>query len=211
MPAALSSTRGAVLGVVVIVANLGAVMALSQDVSDAYRLSALASWTQQVSTSPLASDVAAVLFFVGCVALAAFARTLSSSTLLTPSTTTTWALRFVVAAAFTNGVGVLFPLVATRLVFPCADAACTADASWWLARSLDLDTVFNVLLGVGFVLLGRGTASRALGWATTLMGVLLLPVGLQFFTSALAGWLGVAGLLWTLLVGVWSVMLWRRR
>jgi hypothetical protein len=85
-----------------------------------------------------------------------------------------------------------------------------------LATSLVLDALFNLLLGVGLVIMGLALWRRQDAWPrlalfTAAAGLASIPVSLQVISDTAARLLTVAGPLWLVMVGITSVLLWRGR
>jgi hypothetical protein len=205
---------GAVAGAVVVLGNVAAVVVLSSGVGSAYRVDELDTWISQARTSPLASDLAALLFIIGCAAFVPWGFAVARS--LGGGVQARWGAGLVAFAAALNVVGVPFTIVSTRAVLPgCADAQCLERAGWWLRRATDLDAAFNAALGAGLIVFGlaaaRARPGRALAVATIVAGAAALPVSLQSFSALAARWLAVAGPAWLLVVAAWSLVLWRSR
>jgi hypothetical protein len=189
---------GAIAGVVVVTANVAAVVAVSVGgVSSAYRIDEFERWVAQVHANPGTSDLAAVLFMIGCAAFVPFGFAVGA---LVDSA---WSRTTIVIAGLLNVIGPVFTMVYAR----------AGGSESLLNRAIEFDAAFNALLGVGLIILGARAiqARRALGVASIIVGVITLPVALQFFSGAAAKWLAIAGPAWLVLVLAWSWALWRSR
>jgi hypothetical protein len=127
-----------------------------------------------------------------------------------------WAGAGVIATgAVLNAAGTLAPVIVVSLLEPACgpSAACEAASMSVLAVSLALDALFNLLLGVGLVLLGaatlRGRGPRWLAMSFVVAGLASVPVSLQIVSPLGADLLLVAGPLWLLVITAASVRLWR--
>ena len=201
---------GAVCGALAVVANIVAVAVLSTGVGSAYRIDELGLWISQAQASPTTSDLAALLFMLGCAAFLplgfALGRTQGS----------VWGGRAIAFAGTLNVAGPVFTIVATRTILPgCDGGPCREEVAALFRRAIEFDAAFNLALGVGLILLGARTLKakmhRLLGLVSIAVGALTLPVALQFSSGAAARWLAVAGPLWLCVLIAWSIVLWRTK
>ncbi len=192
-----------VAGLVAVAGNVGAVVAL-YPVPSAYRLGALEGWTREVIAHPVAASVSAAAFLVGLVALAGFALLLGAQ-----AGTTARVGGFLVAlGASLDAVGVPAPLVVGVHLGAACGAGCAPAAHALLGFSLALDAAFNLLLGVGLVLLAHDAPQVAAGWARALAllgGLASIPVALQAVWDPAQRGLAVAAPLWLAYVVAVSV------
>lgn len=202
---------GAIAGIVGVIGNVVGVAVLG-DISSAYRPDEVATWTGQVLHAPASATTSGVAFTLGVIALAGWALVMG----VRLATSAARAGAFCVATgAVLNAAGTLAPLVVVHLLAPaCGETeACHAASMALLGGSLALDALFNLLLGVGLVLMGRAMYSEAwpswLAWLTTLAGVASIPVSLQIVSPTGADLLVIAGPLWLTSITVSSVRLWR--
>ena len=202
---------GAVAGVLGVVGNIVGVATL-RDIPSAYRPDEVATWTRQVLLAPWAASSSGVAFTVGLVALAGWAVVMG----VRLGTSAAWVGAFLVAVgALFNAVGTLAPLVVFHLLAPACGQTdgCLAASMAVLGSALALDALFNLLLGVGLLFLGRAMFAAAwpswLGWLTMVAGVASIPVSLQVMSPTGADLLLLAGPLWLTAISICSVRLWR--
>jgi hypothetical protein len=194
---------GSIAGIVGVIGNVLGVVVLG-DISSAYRPDEVATWTGQVLHAPAAATASGVAFTLGVIALAGWALVMGAR------------LATVVAAgAMLNAAGTLAPLVVVHLLAPaCGETeACHAASMALLGGSLALDALFNLLLGIGLMLIGRAMFIAAwpswLAWLTTVAGIASIPVSLQVVSPLGADLLAIAGPLWLTAILVISIRLWR--
>ncbi len=142
--------------------NVGGVLFLA-DVPVAYRPTDIDGWAALSAAHPSATVASALFFILGLLALAGWATGLGRRA-ATPSA------RFggttIAAGAMLNAAGCVAPLVLVAHVVPrCGEAACAPVARALLGLTLSLDALFNLLLGIGLLVLGTvlwraGGASR---------------------------------------------------
>jgi hypothetical protein len=204
---------GALAGVTGVVGNILGVAVLG-DISSAYRPDEVATWTAQVLHAPGAASASGLAFTLGLVALAGWALVMGARLASPPGV----AGAFLVATgAIFNAAGTPAPLVVVHLLEPaCGDTeACHAAAMALLGGSLALDALFNLLLGIGLILMGRAMFGVAwpswLAWLTIVAGAASVPVSTQVVSPAGADLLLVAGPLWLTAITLSSVRLWRER
>ncbi|MCC7044460.1 MAG: hypothetical protein IT183_11395 [Acidobacteria bacterium] len=204
---------GAVAGVIGVVGNMAGVAVLGE-ISSAYRPDEVAMWTGQVLHAPGAASASGIAFTVGLIALAGWALVMGARF----ASPTSYAAAFVMATgAILNAAGTPAPLVVVHLLGPaCGDTeACHAAAMALLGASLALDALFNLLLGVGLILMGRAMFDASwpawLAWGTIAAGVASVPVSTQVVSPAGADLLLIAGPLWLAAITLCSVRLWRER
>lgn len=204
---------GAVAGIIGVVGNIVGVAVLGE-ISSAYRPDEVATWTGQVLHAPGAASASGIAFTVGLIALAGWALVMGARF----ASPVSCAAAFVIATgAILNAAGTPAPLVVVHLLVPaCGDTeACHAAAMALLGGSLALDALFNLLLGIGLILMGRAMFDAAwpswLAWGTIAAGVASVPVSTQVVSPAGADLLLVAGPLWLTAITLCSVRLWRER
>jgi hypothetical protein len=202
---------GAVAGIIGVVGNVAGVAVLG-DIPSAYRPDEVAAWTGQVLQAPVDASLSSVAFTIGLVALAGWAAVMG----VRLGTAGAYAAAFVVAAgALLNAAATPAPLVVVHLLAPaCRDTeSCHAAAMALLGSSLALDGLFNLLLGIGLLLFGRGMRLASwpawLAWLTMAAGLASVPVSLQVVSPAGADLLLLAGPLWLTAIAISSVRLWR--
>jgi hypothetical protein len=202
---------GAAAGIIGVIGNVAGVAVLG-DIPSAYRPDEVATWTGQVLQAPVAASLSSVAFTIGLVALAGWAAVMGAQL----STAGAYAGGFVLAAgALLNAAGTPAPIVVVHLLAPACGAteACYAASMALLVGSLALDAVFNLLLGIGLLLLGRAMRAASwpawLAWLTMAAGLASVPVSLQVMSSAAADLLLLAGPLWLTAITICSVRLWR--
>jgi hypothetical protein len=172
---------GAVAGVIGVLGNVAGVAVLG-DIPSAYRPDEIASWTSQVLQAPVAASASGIAFTLGLIALAGWAlvmgRTFGSPAARAGAFT-------MAAGAMLNAAGTPAPLVVVHLIAPACGGtdACHAASMALLGSSLALDALFNLLLGVGLMLMGRAMLAASwpswLGWLTLAAGAASAPVSLQ--------------------------------
>jgi hypothetical protein len=204
---------GAIAGIIGVVGNIAGVAVLGE-ISSAYRPDEVATWTGQVLHAPGAASASGVAFTLGLIALAGWALVMGAR-FASPASYTA---AFVIATgAILNAAGTPAPLVVVHLLGPaCGDTeACHAAAMALLGGSLALDALFNLLLGIGLILMGRAMFDASwpswLAWGTIVAGVASVPVSTQVVSPAGADLLLVAGPLWLAAITLCSVRLWRDR
>lgn len=207
---------GAVAGIIGVVGNIAGVAVLGE-ISSAYRPDEVATWTGQVLHAPGAASASGVAFTLGLIALAGWALVMG----IRFASPASYAGAFVIATgAILNAAGTPAPLVVVHLLGPaCGDTeACHAAAMALLGGSLALDALFNLLLGIGLILLGRAMLDTSwpswpswLAWGTVAAGVASVPVSTQVVSPAGADLLLVAGPLWLAAITLCSIRLWRDR
>jgi hypothetical protein len=202
---------GAVAGIVGVIGNIAGVATLG-DIPSAYRPDEVASWTRQVLLAPWAASSSGVAFTIGLVALAGWAVVMG----VRFGSPAAWAGAFLVSVgAMFNAVGTLAPLVVVHLLMPaCGETdGCQAASMAVLGSSLALDALFNLLLGVGLIFLGRAMLAAVwspwLAWLTMVAGVASIPVSLQVMSPTGADLLLIAGPIWLTTISICSVRLWR--
>lgn len=202
---------GSIAGIVGVIGNVVGVVVLG-DISSAYRPDEVATWTGQVLHAPAAATASGVGFTLGVITLAGWALVMGARL----ATVVAHAGAFSVAAgAILNAAGTLAPLVVVHLLAPaCGETeACHAASMALLGGSLALDALFNLLLGIGLILIGRAMFIAAwpswLAWLTTVAGIASIPVSLQIVSPVGADLLAVAGPLWLTAILVSSIRLWR--
>jgi len=208
----VTNRLGALFGVIAVVGNVVGVAVLG-DVPSAYRPGAMASWVSEVVAAPGAVAISAVAFTVGLLALAGWALILGAR-LNTPLARAAGAV--IAAGAVLDAAGTPAPLVLALHVGPLCGAGhdCLPAGAALLGMSLAADALFNLLLGIGLVLLAavmwrRGFAWRSLAVLMLVAGLASVPVSLQVAYDAAAKLLVVAGPLWLSAIAVTSVRLWR--
>jgi hypothetical protein len=173
----------------------------------AYRAGDLAAWHAELLADPAAALGSSWCFTLGLVLLAGFALGLPESV---ESRAPGWLAlggRLFALGAVLDAAGTLAPAVAA-LAFPVAG---DGPARALLGLALGLDATFNVLLGLGLLLMGAAL-DRLPGWLRGLgvvAGLASLPLGLQLHVDAAADWLKLSGplwLAWVTAVGVLLVM-----
>jgi hypothetical protein len=193
----------AALGLVGVAGNVAGVAFLA-DVPVAYLPTAIDRWAELSAAHPGATVASAVSFVIGLVALAGWALGLGRR--IGGAAAETGA-RAVALGAVLNAAGCVAPLVLVRHVLPgCPSGACLGAARALLGLTLTLDATFNLLLGVGLLLLGPALwrrGARGPGALGTLAGLASLPVALQPFSGEAARLLAVAGPLW-LAFALWT-------
>ena len=124
----------------------------------------------------------------------------------------------IATGAVIDAVGTLAPLVLARHVGPACGPGvdCLPAGLALLGISLAFDAVFNLLLGVGLVILAvaiwqRGAQGRWLAPLAALAGLVSIPVSLQITEAWAAHLLVVAGPLWLAFITVAGVRLWTGR
>lgn len=189
--------------------NVGGVLFLA-DVPVAYRPTAIDRWAALSAAHPSATVASAVLFILGLLALAGWAAGLGRRA-ATPSA------RFggstIAAGALLNAAGCVAPLVLVAHVFPgCDGAACAPVARALLGVTLTLDALFNLLLGIGLLVLGTALwrrGERGVGFLGVAAGLASIPVAGQPFFEGSAKLLGVAAPLWLGFMLWTSFRMWR--
>lgn len=185
-------------------------VAFLYDVPVAYRPSSIDRWAELSAAHPDATVASAVSFVVGLCALAGWALSLGSRTGGTAALTGGRAIAL--GAAF-NAAGCVAPLVLVRHVLPgCGGEACLPTARALLGLTLTLDATFNLLLGLGLLLVGAALwrrGSRALAILGLAAGACSLPVAGQPFSEAAARLLALAAPLWLAFVIATCVRMWR--
>lgn len=197
-------------GLVGVAGNIAGVAVLGP-VPSAYRAGTIVAWAHEIAAAPGATLTSGVAFAIGLMALAGWALILTAR-LGTPAAIAGGAMA--AAGAVLNAAGSLLPIVAAHhLPAACGPADhCTAVAVALLGTALSLDALFNLLLGVGLLAIGRAiwVERRALGALLIVAGLASVPVSLQIVSDTAARLLIVAGPLW--LAGIlWSSVLLARR
>jgi hypothetical protein len=176
----------------------------------AYRPTDIDRWAALSAAHPQATIASALSFVLGLLALAGWAQAMGRHA-GTPGARL--GASAIAAGAFANAIGCVTPLVLVSHVLPgCQGDACAPAARALLGVTLSLDALFNLLLGVGLLLLGPALirqGARVLGALGLVAGLASIPVAGQPFSEAAARLLGVAGPLWLLFVLASSVRLWR--
>ncbi len=205
---------GAICGVIAVAGNVAGV-ALLGAVPSAYRPGAMASWVREVLAAPDAVSLSAVAFTIGLVALAGWALALGAR-LHTPLARAAGAV--IAVGALFDAAGTPAPLVLARHLGPFCEAGadCLPAGAALLGMSLAADALFNLLLGVGLILMAaaswrRGAAWRWMAPLMLVSGVASVPVSLQVAYDAGARLLVIAGPLWLAAIAVTSVQLGRGR
>jgi hypothetical protein len=205
---------GAACGLVGVAGNILGVVAL-RGVPSAYRPQTMPSWVAEVLAAPEAVTTSAIAFTIGLLALAGWALILGSQ-LKTPAARVAGAI-IAVGAAF-NAAGTVAPLVLALHLGPAcgAGADCLPAGLALLGMSLAFDALFNLLLGVGLVILAaviwkRRAGGRWLAPLAGLAGVASIPVSLQISEVWAANLLIVAGPLWLIFITVVSLRMWKGR
>jgi hypothetical protein len=214
MPTPIPPVRdrsAALLGLLGVAGNVAGV-AFLRDVPVAYLPGSLDEWARLSALHPSATAASALSFVVGLLSLAGWA-------LAVGRWAGTRAAGLGASAAATgavlNAAGCLAPLVLVLHVLPgCGGEACQPVARALLAITLSLDALFNLLLGLGLLVLGPALwrrGERALGALGLLAGLLSVPVAGQVASVQAARLLYVAAPLW-LLFALWtSLRLFRAR
>ena len=172
--------------------NLLAVLLL-QRMPSAYRLARLDEWVLAVHAQPLAAAASSVSFTLGLLGVAGWAATMGRR-LGGPRAAAGASL--VVVGAILNALGTLAPLVQALQVGECQ--ACAPGGRALLGLTLTLDGLFNLLLGLGLLLMVPAVARRSAwdGRLFLLAGLVTLPVAAQAVWDPAASLLIVAGPLW---------------
>jgi hypothetical protein len=205
---------GAACGLVGVAGNILGVVAL-RGVPSAYRPQTMPSWVAEVLAAPEAVTTSAIAFTIGLLALAGWALILGSQ-LKTPAARVAGAI-IAVGAAF-NAAGTVAPLVLALHLGPAcgAGADCLPAGLALLGMSLAFDALFNLLLGVGLVVIAgvmwkRRAGGRWLAPLAGLAGAASIPVSLQISMAWAARLLIVAGPLWLIFITVVSLRMWKGR
>jgi hypothetical protein len=190
-----------VAGAVAIVGNVLGVVFL-HDMPSAYRLGALNEWVGAVAEQPVATTASAVSFVLGLVGLAIWARQVGERLRTTTARTGAALMAF---GAFVNAAGTTTPIVQALHVGTCG-GACDAVGRALLGTTLALDGLFNLMLGMGLLLMA--VAARRDPWTSRLMlasGIATIPVSAQAVWDPAANQLYVAAPLWLLVIARTSV------
>jgi hypothetical protein len=204
------SRAAGISGAVAVVLNVAAVVFLREQ-PHAYQPGDLEPWRLEVLAHPLASSASAWSFTVGLCFLVVFTLGLALTALEGSQRRgallvggTLLALGALLDAVGTPAVAV----VAQHLQAPEDGAAGRA----LLGFTLNLDATFNLLLGLGLLLLAASVPSprwlRLLGFAA---GAVTVPVAAQAVSAQAISLLAVSGPLWLAWVTAHSVMLLKRR
>lgn len=210
MPAPLPADRaGSVLGLLGAAGNVAGV-AFLWNVPGAYRPGDLDGWARASAAHPDAAIASAVAFVLGLLALAGWGAAMGRRA-ATPGARLGGSV--IATGAVANAIGCVTPIVLVAHVMPgCGGDACLPVARALLGTTLALDALFNLLLGIGLLLLAgpivRG-GRLALGLLGIVAGLASIPVAGQVVSTQAAKLLAVAGPLWLVFV-VWSsAWLWR--
>jgi len=206
MPTPMPPARdraAALLGLTGVAGNVAGV-AFLRDVPVAYLPSSLDEWARLSAAHPAATAASAVSFVVGLLGLAAWALAVGR-----------WAgtraaglgAGAAAAGALVNALGCLAPVVLVLHVLPgCGGESCAPVARALLGLTLSFDALFNLLLGLGLLLLGAAMwrrGERALGALGILAGLASLPVAGQVASVTAARVLYLAAPLWLTFV-LWT-------
>ena len=181
-------------GITAVVLNIAAVVAL-QDQPYAYKPGHLEAWRLSAVANVIPSMVSAWTFTVGLALLAVFSLGLfwlHRGTSAAPGSLFVGALLVALGATLDAAGTPLVTAVVTQLAQePVAGRAL-------LAVTLHLDASFNMLLGLGLLLLARGLTSHPpwLRGLAAVAGAISIPVAGQGFSNEAAWLLAVAGPLW---------------
>jgi hypothetical protein len=204
---------GAVAGIVAVAGNVAGVAVLGP-IPSAYRPDEIAAWSLQVLDAPVAAAVSGISFTLGLIALAIWAAISAWRT----SHVAAWVGGALAAiGASLNAAGTLAPLVSAYLLGPACGRSdgCLAAVGALLGTSLALDACFNLLLGIGLVLLGsarwQGGGPRWLAALQVIAGIACIPVSGQVFSPRAADLLLAAGPLWLGAITADALQLWRSR
>lgn len=202
---------GAVAGALGVLGNIVGVAVL-REIPAAYRPEAIGAWTDQVLRAPVAASISGLAFTLGLVALALWAVAMGARL----RTAAAWTGAGLLAiGAVLNAAGTPAPVVVVHLLTPaCGEAsACHEVSMALLGSSLALDALFNLLLGIGLILLGGAIRTSTwpswLAWLSIAAGIASMPVSLQAVSPLGADLLMIAGPLWLVTIAVCSVRLWR--
>jgi hypothetical protein len=200
---------GGFLGLAGVAGNVAGV-AFLWDVPVAYRPTDIDRWAALSAAHPQATLASALSFVLGLLALAGWASALGRHAGTPGARLGTSAISL---GAVANAIGCVTPIVLVFHVLPgCQGDACAPVARALLGVTLSLDALFNLLLGVGLLLVGTAlwrTGARGLAVLGLVAGLASIPVAGQPFSEAAAKLLGVAGPLWLLFVLVTSIRLMR--
>ena len=200
----------------------------------AYRPGTMVPWVAETIAAPFDASVSAVAFTLGLLSLIVWAIALGEM-IDTPGTRAAGVM--IACGALLNAGGTLGPFVLAQYLGPnCRGAVdCLPAGLALLGMSLALDALFNLLLGVGLIVMGaamwrlspglrvRGSEykepgtfrsrgdSKAVALLSIIAGMATVPVCLQIWSDLAARWLAVAGPLWLLTIVATSVVLWRNR
>jgi hypothetical protein len=201
VPSARPHVVTSVAGVVAVLGNVLGV-AFLHDMPSAYRLAALSDWVVAVTEQPVATSASAISFVLGLVGLSIWARQLGER-LRTPTART--AATLMAFGALVNAAGTTTPLVQALHVGACG-AACDAVGRALLGTTLALDGVFNLMLGVGLLLMA--SAAWRDRWTSRLMlasGIATIPVSAQAVWDPAANLLYIAAPLWLAVIARTSI------
>ncbi len=183
-------------------------MAFLWDVPVAYRPTDIDRWAALSVAHPQATLASALSFVLGLLALAGWASALGRQA-GTPGARL--GASAISVGAVANAIGCVTPIVLVFHVMPgCAGDACAPVARALLGVTLSLDALFNLLLGLGLLLVGGAlwrTGARGLAALGLVAGLASVPVAGQPFSEAAAKLLGLAGPLWLLFVLLSSIRL----
>ncbi len=183
----------ALLGIVIIVGNLGAV-ALLQAQPSAYKIEQVETWYAQAIADPSGAVASAWFFTIGLAAMVPFALAIVFDHDAPPSRLALTGAGSVAAGALLNAAGTLLPAVVVTYLAASPDVGHAL-----LALTIDLDAAFNLLLGAGLLALSAAHARTWPRWLTGLgaiAGLASLPVAGQAFDDDFARLLVVSGPLW---------------
>jgi hypothetical protein len=204
-----SDRTGALLGLAAVAGNVLGVAFLA-DVPAAYRPAQLDPWVAGSLAHPRATAASAVAFVLGLLALAGWARAAGRAV---GGRLARAGGGVAAAGALLNAAGCVTPLVLALHVGPgCAGDACAVAGRALLGVTLSLDALFNLLLGVGLLLLGGALSSRGrpvLAALGAVAGLLSLPVAGQVAFERAASLLALAAPLWLAFILATSALLWR--
>jgi hypothetical protein len=203
----VSKRFGALAGFVVVIANIAAVAFLAPGAPSAYHIDEVGRWLDEIRAAPPLSELAALLFAIGTLALLPLANGLRAD--LPQGAARSVVVVGMWIAGLANGIGAPLVIVASRLLQGCIEPQCIARAHDLVVHAIELDALFNAALGVAFIALAAAATNMSKWMRGTALtaGLLCLPVALQF-TSALAGRLvSIAGPVWLLAVAALSARL----
>lgn len=196
-------------GLIAVLGNTVAVFALAKT-PHTYKPGTLLKWFEEACQDPQGTILSSWAFALGLIAMIPFVRGLSR--LWGDSKLGDMGESLISFGALCNCLGTLFPFVLVAYLVPLFSdpSELKAIAAAMLGLALVLDAFFNLVFGLGLVLVGFAlwrSGWRKLGGLGLVSGLLTMPVVLQAGYLSFAYLVLLAGPLWLLWIVCASVVL----
>ena len=194
-------------GFAVVALNIAAVAFLRTS-PHVYKPSSLDKWFEELTRHPQAHGWSALCFTLGTLALIPFALGVWRALWSKPKTRSLLGPLALGLGGLLNAVSTMTVFVVARYLLPHLSGnhdSIRATSMALLGMTLSMDSLFNLVFGLGLMLVGwaQFDSERFWRWQGLLglvAGALTVVVSLQLFSDTFARLLGIAGPLWLLWV-----------